>query len=83
MVLEESNVGAAGGNINVYLRKNLNFDILERYMPKKSTYHSHRGEKPDFNFVNNHLINTNEGRTEEHYYLTENNTIYYDIVQNI
>lgn len=76
-------------------------------MPKKTTYHGHRGEKPDFNFLNNHLINTNEelielkdlnngdilqdkkllysatGRTEDHYYLTENNTIYYDIVQNI
>lgn len=91
MVLEESNVGAAGGNIDIYLRKNLNFDILERYMPKKTTYLININEElielKDLNngdiLQDKKLLYSATGRTEEHYYLTENNTIYYDIVQNI
>lgn len=59
MVLEETSLGATGGNVDVYFGRNIDFGFLGRYMPKKTKYHGHWGERPDFNFVNNRLISIN------------------------
>ena len=56
MVLEESDLGATGGNVDVYFGRNIDFGLLGRYMPKKTKYHGHWGERPDINFVNDRLI---------------------------
>ena len=137
MVLEENDLGATGGNVYVYLGRNIDFGVLGHYMPTKTKYHGHWGERPDFNFVNEHFISINgeliemkglnylsnnepyiesrhidnkcaeggeiiryqkengdilqykiilygeAGRIEEHYYLLENNTIYYTRLEEI
>lgn len=59
MVLEESDLGATGGDVDIYLGRNLDFGILGRYMPKKTKYNGHWGETPDFDFVNDQYISVN------------------------
>lgn len=59
MVLEETDLGATGGYVEVYCGRNIDFGYLGRYMPKKIKYHGYWGERPDFNFVNDHLISVN------------------------
>lgn len=59
MVLEEADLGATGGYVDVYFGRNIDFGHLGRYMPKKTKYHGHWGERPDFNFINDRLIGIN------------------------
>ena len=59
MVLEETDLGATGGNVDVYFGRNIDFGLLGHYMPMKTKYYGHWGERPDFSFVNNHLISIN------------------------
>lgn len=59
MILEESDVGATGGNVNIYVGRNIDFGILGWYMPRKIKYWGVWGERPEFFFVDDRSISIN------------------------
>ena len=59
MILEEGDLGATGGYVNIYAGRNIDFGILGCYMPKKIKYRGPWGERPEMFFVNDRLISIN------------------------
>lgn len=59
MILEESNLGATGGYVKIYVGRNIDFGIMGRYMPKKVKYWGPWGERPEFFLVNDYSISIN------------------------
>jgi len=59
MILEEGDLGAIGGYVNIYAGRNIDFGILGCYMPKKIKYRGPWGERPEMFFVNDRLISIN------------------------
>lgn len=59
MNLEEGSVGATGGDVKLYVGRNIDLGFLGRYMPTKIKYWGPWGERPEFFFVNNCSISIN------------------------
>lgn len=59
MILEECDLGATGGYVNIYVGRNIDFGILGCYMPKKIKYRGLWGERPEILFVDDGFISIN------------------------
>ena len=73
MVLEETDLGATGGEVNIYVGRNIDFGFLGRYMPARKKYYGHSGERPEFEFVDDDFISINGGIIERRgsYYIDD------------
>lgn len=63
MVVEESNF-FMGGQVYVYVGRNIDFGVLGHYMPVKVKYYGHTGERPEIQFIDDDFISINGEQIE-------------------
>lgn len=60
-VVENIDLGATGGETDVYVGRNINLGVLGYYSPRKLKYHGHIGDSPEIEFIKgNKIIINNE-----------------------
>lgn len=63
MVVEESDF-FMGGQVYVYVGRNIDFGVLGHYMPVKVKYYGHTGERPEIQFIDDDFISINGEQIE-------------------